>query len=96
MSAQTLTHNHIIRSIVWEIPSASRPGVKHIVSEDIETGARSCNCEASDHPKTRGRCWHLKAVAAGLAGKPTVRMTQRPSRREFSDDTLATVAVLDV
>jgi hypothetical protein len=75
----------IIRSIAWEIPSATRQGITHTVSEDIETGAQSCNCEASDHPKTRGRCWHLKATAAGLAGKPTVRVSQRPARREISE-----------
>jgi hypothetical protein len=96
MATTTLTTHNTIRSIVWEIPSATRQGLKHTVSEDIETGARSCNCEASDHPKTRGRCWHLRAVASGLAGKPVVRITQRPSRPQFSDETRFAVASLDL
>ena len=90
------TTRNAIRQITWTVPSATRQGLKHIVSEDIETGARSCNCEASDHTKTRNRCWHLRAVASGLAGKPVVRVSQRPVRRSFSLDTLAAVASLDI
>ena len=79
------TIHNTIRTITWTVPSATRQGITHTVSEDIETGARSCNCEASDHAKTRGKCWHLRAVASGLAGKPTVRISQRPTRREVSE-----------
>jgi hypothetical protein len=63
----------------WSVPSATRDGITHTVTEDAETGQRHCNCEASDHPRTRGRCWHIRAVAAGLAGKPRIRVSQRPT-----------------
>ena len=96
MTTQTPTAHNTIRRITWTVPSATRPGITHTVTEDIATGARSCNCEASDHPKTRGRCWHLKATAAGLAGKPVVRISQRPARPQFSDETRFAVASLDV
>jgi hypothetical protein len=55
---------------------------------------RGIRCEASDHPTSAGRCWHLRAVAFGIAGKPTVRISQRPARR-FSEDTAAILAALD-
>jgi hypothetical protein len=67
---------HTIQSSRSPVPSATRAATEHTVTEDPITGERTCNCEANDHPKTRGRCWHLKAVAAGLAGKLRVRVTQ--------------------
>ena len=74
----TSTNYTTIRSITYTVPSATREGVEHVVTEDVETGARHCACEASDHPKTAGKCWHVKSVNAGLV-KPRVRVSQRPA-----------------
>jgi hypothetical protein len=62
----------------WTVPSATTEGERYEITIDAN-GERVCTCEASQYPKTRGRCWHLKAVAAGLAGKPRVRVSQRPA-----------------
>lgn len=78
MSAQIPQPKHIIRSITYAVPSATREGVEHVVTEDVESGRRACTCEASDHPKTAGKCWHLRAVNAGMV-KPRVRVSQRPA-----------------
>ncbi|MGD9891653.1 MAG: hypothetical protein AB7R89_28725 [Dehalococcoidia bacterium] len=67
----------IIRSITWTVPSATDAGTEYTVSAPSPTGILSCNCKASEFPKTRGRCWHIKSVRAGLAGKPRVRVTPR-------------------
>jgi len=64
----------IIRNIAWTVPSASEAGVEYTVSAPSPTGLLSCNCKASQYPKTRGRCWHVRAVRAGLCGKPRVRV----------------------
>jgi hypothetical protein len=103
MTATSLTTKTITKSIRYPVPSATRPEIKHTVSEDVETGERTCNCEASNHPKTRGRCWHLKAVAAGTI-KPVVRCTVRPTpaplptftRARTSVEGLAFASSLDV
>jgi hypothetical protein len=79
---------NIIRAITYEVPSATREGVKHVVTEDVETGERSCSCEASDHAKTSGKCWHLRAVASGLI-RPRVRVSQRPAPAPLSAFTRA-------
>jgi hypothetical protein len=58
----------------WSVPSATTEGTKYEITVDAN-GERQCSCEASQYPKTRGRCWHLKAVNAGLV-KPRVRVSQ--------------------
>jgi hypothetical protein len=64
-----------IRSITWTVPSASEPGTEYAVSAPSPTGLLTCTCKASEFPKTRGRCWHMKSVRAGQAGKPRVRVS---------------------
>lgn len=61
----------------WPVPSATTEGAEYEITVD-QNGERVCNCQASQYPKTRGRCWHLKAVNAGLV-KPRVRVSQRPA-----------------
>ena len=85
----------ITKSIRYPVPSATRPEIKHTVTEDVETGARHCNCEASGHPKTRGTCWHIKAAASGLI-KPVVRISQRPARPEIREALRWTASELEV
>jgi hypothetical protein len=61
----------------WTVPSATAEGTSYEITVDAN-GERICSCEASQYPKTRGRCWHLKAVNAGMV-KPRVRISQRPA-----------------
>jgi hypothetical protein len=70
----------IIRSITWTVPSASDARIAYTVSAPSLSGILTCNCKAREFPKTRGRCWHIKSVRAGQAGKPRVRVQQRPVR----------------
>jgi hypothetical protein len=65
----------VYTAIRWQVPSATTPGIVYTVSADSPDSPLSCDCEAGDYPKTRGRCWHLKAVHSGLAGKPRVRVS---------------------
>lgn len=60
----------------WTVPSATTGGTKYEITVDAN-GERQCNCQANDYAKKRGRCWHLKAVNAGLV-KPRIRVSQRP------------------
>jgi hypothetical protein len=62
-----------ISSITYRIPSDSQPGAFHDVAVDPEDGRMTCPCPA------RGGCWHEKAIRTGLAGKPIVRVSQRPA-----------------
>ncbi len=78
----------------WSVPSATTEGIEYIITVDAN-GERRCSCPANDYPRTKGKCWHLKAISAGLV-KPRIRATQRPARLAFSLDTLAAVASLDV
>jgi hypothetical protein len=55
-----------ISRIVWSVPSATRPGVVHEVTADGPDDVPACHCEASQHPKTEGKCWHLRAIRSGL------------------------------
>ena len=68
---------YTLKSIVYHVPSASEPGLVHDVTVTDERV--TCDCEASKHAKTRGRCWHLQAVKAGLyVGKPHMRIEPLP------------------
>jgi hypothetical protein len=61
----------------WTVPSATTEGTEYEVTVD-QNGERVCPCPASQYPKTKGKCWHLKAVQSGVI-KPRVRVTQRPT-----------------
>jgi hypothetical protein len=78
MQSQPSTSKPIIHRITWTVPSAREADTGYTVSADRWDGPLACTCPAGDFPKTRGRCWHLKAVHAGLAGKPVVRLTIVP------------------
>jgi hypothetical protein len=47
-----------LRSGVYAVRSASRPGVTHTVTVDA-TGAYRCTCEAGQHEQV---CWHQEAA----------------------------------
>jgi hypothetical protein len=65
-------------------------GVEYEVSADLPTGILRCTCEASKYPKTRGRCWRIKAVASGAiarvqASTPTPATTHQTAIVEGFD-----------
>ena len=80
----------------WTVPSRTRTGKDHTVTQVIESGALQCSCEAGQYNKT---CWHRAFVNGGHAGKPRVRLTI-PSlslpRARTSAEGQALVAVLEV
>jgi hypothetical protein len=77
MPSQTPQQAYRIGTPRWTVPSATTEDTEYTITVDAN-GERQCNCEASQYPKTRGRCWHLKAVNAGLV-KPRIRVSQRPA-----------------
>ena len=95
MTAQIPQPKSIIRSITYSVLSATRQGVEHVVTEDVESGRRTCTCEASDHPTTWDHCWHLRAVNAGLV-RPVIRITQRPARPRVPDDMRDFITAVDL
>ena len=74
MQTHTPTAQHTIRSITYAVPSATQRGSTYTVSVDPADGRLRCTCPA------RRQCWHQKAVIAGAAGKPRVRVTLKPVR----------------
>jgi hypothetical protein len=67
-----------ISRIAWTVPSASRPGVAHTVTADSPEDEPRCSCEASQHAKTEGKCWHLRAVRSGVI-RPRCRASVQPA-----------------
>jgi hypothetical protein len=63
---------YTIKAITYTVPSATTPGEQYTVSVDPETKLMHCTCPA------RRQCWHQKAVIAGVAGKPRVRIQPHP------------------
>ena len=62
-----------IRSISYNVPSATEAGKIYIVT--VRGDRYTCTCKAEEFNKTRGRCWHVKAVIAGAVNaKPRVRI----------------------
>ena len=73
MEATTPLTPYEIHSITYNVPSASEPGIKYTVT--VTDDRYRCTCKAEEFPKTRGKCWHIKAVKAGaVAGKPIIRI----------------------
>lgn len=70
---------HTMSNPRWSVPSATTEGTGYTITVDAN-GERVCSCKANDYPKTRGKCWHLKAVNAGLV-KPRIRVSQRPASK---------------
>lgn len=66
-----------LRSIRYTAPSATRPGTAYTVT--VTPHGWSCDCEASQWRKTRGKCWHIKAGQAGALGKPRVAVMPLPA-----------------
>ena len=60
-------------SMSWNVPSATEAGKAYTVT--VRGNRYSCTCKAEEFNKTRGRCWHVKAVIAGaVSAKPRVRI----------------------
>ena len=62
------------QSIVWTVPSTTHreTGITYEVRANPLDLRLECTCPS------RVACWHMKAVASGLAGKPHVRYTPTP------------------
>lgn len=66
-----------VKSIVYTVPSATRPGLTHQVTRTL--GKFSCDCEAG---RQGGKCWHVRAAMAGaVSGKPFVKLASPPTER---------------
>ena len=53
----------------WAVPSSQfkTNGITYTVTARVDTGELECDCPA------RKVCWHIKAVASSVVGKPRVR-----------------------
>ncbi|HEV2124939.1 MAG TPA: hypothetical protein VGW38_19495 [Chloroflexota bacterium] len=70
--------NVITRSIRHEF-AGTKPGTCWTVQVDPVDGAMICDCP--DATYRNRQCKHQRAVIAGTAPKPVVRVTQRPPLR---------------
>ena len=96
MQTQTPTRKHttVLGPQRWTVPSATTPGVVYTVTADPQTTELRCDCPNGQAGKCQ--CWHLKAVRTGLAGRPRVRVSQRPARREITAATRDLATALEV
>ena len=81
------TTKYSVRSVVYDVPSATEPGRKYLVSADPETGRLACECKAYQYGRP---CWHCKAVASGMV-KARIRIAPKPAPRTiptFDDNDL--------
>ena len=69
------TTKYSVRSIVYDVPSATECGRKYLVSADPETGRLACECKGAAYGRD---CWHQKAIRSGLV-KPRVRIAPKPA-----------------
>lgn len=80
----------------WTVPSRTRHGKDHTVTQITESGELQCSCEAGMYGK---QCWHRLFVKDGHAGKPRVRLTipaTTPLRARVSAEGAAYAASLEV
>ena len=66
--------NFTTRSIIYIVPSVTRPGGVHTIEQDLVDGRLRCDCPA------RKQCWAQKAIIAGLV-KPRIRIALKPAPR---------------
>ena len=67
----------------WTVPSSKyhENGVTYTVTARVDGGEYECTCPA------RRTCWHIKAVASGVVGRPRVRyMPAAPVRSRAVTD----------
>ncbi len=86
MTASTLTAKYPTSRIPaidyshapYFVRSKSTPNLSYMVATTTR-GVLACQCPAQMNPKSRGQCWHIKAVAAGII-RPAAWRTPAPSR----------------
>jgi hypothetical protein len=64
--------SYLLKSVTYTVPSSQAGQPPYTVSVDPATKLMHCTCPA------RRQCWHQKAVAAGMAGKPRLRIQPIP------------------
>lgn len=67
-----------VKELAYIVRSATDAGVVYTVT--LDRLGYHCTCKARAFPKTRGRCWHVKAVLAGMyLGKPHAKVQLAPA-----------------
>ena len=61
----------VTRAPTWRVPSRTRHGRDHVVTQVTDDGVLFCSCEAGQYGRS---CWHREWVKDGRAGKPTMRI----------------------
>lgn len=90
MTTTNLNHNLIIRSTRYTVTGST--GTAYTVHVDPD-GLTRCDCKAGSFGKD---CRHQRQVREGNAGKPIIRVSQRPARRVISDEMRDFISTLDV
>ncbi len=67
----------VIKSITWTTRSDRDAAVIYTISGAGHDAPLSCSC-----PARKAACKHVVRALAGELGKPVVRCTQRPDRRQ--------------
>ena len=75
----------VTRAPTWTVPSRTRHGRDHVVTQVTDDGVLFCSCEAGQYGRS---CWHREWVKDGRAGKPRIRLQPKPATGQF--DQLAT------
>ncbi len=74
-TASPATDYTITRVPTWIVPSRTRHGKSHTVTQITASGELQCSCEAGQYNKT---CWHRDFVRDGHAGKMRIRIRPVP------------------
>ncbi len=74
-TASPATDYTIVRVPTWDVPSRTRYGKRHTVTQVTASGELQCSCEAGQYNKT---CWHRDFVRDGHAGKSRIRIRPAP------------------
>ena len=76
MQTQTPATDYTITRVpTWTVPSRTRHGKDHVVTQITASGELQCSCEAGMYGK---QCWHRDFVRDGHAGKPRIRIRPVP------------------
>ena len=66
----------VTRAPTWTVPSRTRHGRDHVVTQVTDDGVLFCSCEAGQYGRS---CWHREWVKDGRAGKPRIAIRPKPA-----------------